>query len=90
MGNAKWVVFVDPAARAAAAFEPAADRPLTFEVLETPQGPRWRDRETGSAWTLDGRCTEGPLKGKSLAVADAVRIRWYAWSAAHPGSGIAR
>lgn len=40
---------------------------LTF-TLETSKDarPRLTDRQTQSTWTLDGRCIDGPLKGRRL------------------------
>ncbi len=52
--------------------------------------PRWSDRQTGSLWTIEGQCVAGPLKGESLSPSEFVRVRWYAWSALHPRSGIFR
>jgi hypothetical protein len=91
VGGRPVVLFSDPAARAAAAYEPVVkDRPLTFAVRGEGSAPGWSDRQTGSIWTIDGRCVEGSLKGESLPPVDFVRIRWYAWSALHPGSEIVR
>ncbi len=91
LGDQRLVLFSDPSARAAATYRPVVkDRPLTFTVSGDGGTPRWSDRQTGSLWTIEGRCVAGPLKGESLSPLEFVRVRWYAWSALHPRSGIFR
>lgn len=89
LGGQRLVLFTDPAAHAAAAYRPVVkDRPLTFTLSSDGGPPRWQDRSTGSAWTIEGRCVAGPLKGEALPPADFVRVRWYAWSALHPETAL--
>jgi len=91
LGKEKVVLFLDPGAHAAAAFTPIAEgQALHFNAHPETQPPHWTDRETGSTWTVEGNCTSGSLKGAALAPADAVRARWYAWSALHPQSAVLR
>ena len=91
LGKEKVVLFLDPAAHAAAAYTPAANgRALRFAAHPETQPPHWTDRETGSTWTVEGNCTSGSLKGTALSPVDAVRARWYAWSALHPRSVMLR
>jgi hypothetical protein len=59
-------------------------RALTFE----PAGDGFRDRETGSHWTLLGRATRGPLAGRQLRAIPHVDAFWFAWAAFNPGTSI--
>ncbi|MFQ5827897.1 MAG: DUF3179 domain-containing protein [Candidatus Methylomirabilia bacterium] len=70
---------------ATAVFRPVVDgRALTFEA--TAGG--FRDKETGSLWSLMGRCYEGSLAGKTLQRVIHVDAFWFAWAAFHSGSEI--
>jgi hypothetical protein len=40
----------------------------------------FRDRETGSNWTLEGSATSGPLAGQQLAAIDSLTSFWFAWA----------
>lgn len=55
-------------------------RALTFEA--TPPG--FRDRETGSSWTLLGHAVKGPLTGRHLTAVPHVDAFWFAWAAFNP------
>jgi hypothetical protein len=59
-------------------------RVLTFEAR--PDG--FRDRETGSTWTLLGRATSGPLAGRQLTAVPHVDAFWFAWAAFNPATSI--
>jgi hypothetical protein len=86
LGGQPLTVWFDLQARSAAAYVPrVGGRPLTFRWSEA-RGIR--DVETGSAWTLDGRCTDGPLAGSCLEAADGRLAEWYGWVAHHPGTTI--
>ena len=64
-------------------------RKLTFYADEiSPETAPFKDRETGTRWTLAGRGVDGPLKGKELEWVPSVQCRWYAWAAEYPGSTI--
>lgn len=78
------VVFWDRERRAAGAYRPALDgRTLTFAT----DGGVLRDEQTGSAWRVDGRATDGPLAGRRLApLAEAFVAYWFAWAAFHPNA----
>jgi hypothetical protein len=90
-GSERLVILSDPDAHAAAVYRPEAKQQhLTFATQENAGAPQWRDRQTGSAWNLEGECVEGPLKGEGLAPANFVRVRWYAWSAAYPKTAVVR
>jgi hypothetical protein len=55
-------------------------RALTFEA--TSSG--FRDRETGSSWTLLGYAVKGFLTGRRLTAVPHVDAFWFAWAAFNP------
>jgi hypothetical protein len=59
-------------------------RALTFET--TAAG--FRDRETGSTWTLLGHAVKGPLAGRRLTAIPHVDAFWFAWAAFHPATSV--
>lgn len=59
-------------------------RTLTFEA--TAEG--FRDRETGSRWTLLGRAVRGPLTGRRLTALPHVDAFWFAWAAFNPATSV--
>ena len=70
---------------ATAAFSPVLEgRPLTFEA--TADG--FRDRETGSTWTLLGHAVKGPLAGRRLTAVPHVDAFWFAWAAFNPATSV--
>lgn len=56
------------------------DRVLTFRAVEGG----FRDRETGSGWTLAGRAVDGPLKGQRLRPVPHGNHFWFAWIVFRP------
>ena len=50
----------------------------------SPETAPYKDKETGTRWTLAGRGIDGPLRGKELTWINSIQCRWYAWSAEHP------
>jgi len=57
---------------------------LTFYADEiSPETAPFKDRETGTRWSLAGRGIDGPLRGKELTWVNGIQCRWYAWSAEH-------
>jgi hypothetical protein len=72
------------------AFSPnMGNRRLTFDPdVRTSQLAPFRDRETGSHWTLAGEAVEGSLKGIKLPWIECLQCRWYAWATEHPGSAV--
>lgn len=54
----------------------------------SPETAPFKDRETGTRWTLAGRGIDGPLRGKELAWVPSVQCRWYAWAAEYPDTGV--
>jgi hypothetical protein len=70
----------------AVAFSRVVDgKTLTFYADGiSPESAPFKDRETGTRWTLAGRGVDGPLRGKELSWVNSIQCRWYAWSAEHP------
>ncbi|MBI4502050.1 MAG: DUF3179 domain-containing protein [Gemmatimonadetes bacterium] len=60
-------------------------RTLTFEP---GPGDSFRDRETGSTWSLRGRALAGPLRGAHLSPIAAGDYFWFAWAAFRPDTRI--
>jgi hypothetical protein len=46
------------------------------------------DEQTGSVWSIDGRATDGPLRGTQLEVALAIPSFWFDWAAFHPNTEV--
>ena len=68
-------------------FDPTMDgQTLTFEVLGLQQGVfTMVDRQTGTVWThLDGKATQGPLRGARMEVVPMPQMTWRDWRALHP------
>ncbi len=59
---------------------------LTFDVFGLNQAVlSMRDHETGSVWTqLDGKATDGALKGERLEMIPMPQMTWGEWKSAHP------
>jgi hypothetical protein len=72
--------------KTAVAFDRRLDgRTLTLYADDvSPESAPFKDKETGSRWTLAGRAVDGPLRGKELQWVDSIQCRWYAWSAEYP------
>jgi hypothetical protein len=76
--------------RSAAAFEPMVDgRRLSFYGDQvSPESAPFKDRETGTRWTIAGRAVDGPLRGKELIWIPSIQCRWYAWSGEYPQTAV--
>lgn len=59
-------------------------RHLDFEAIAAG----FRDRQTGSTWTVLGVATGGPLKGERLVPVTSLDAFWFAWAAFHPDTTI--
>lgn len=72
--------------RTAVAFSSSLEgRALTFFADKiSPETAPFKDKETGTRWTLAGRGIDGPLKGKELTWAPGIQCRWFAWSSEYP------
>lgn len=87
----RYVLFWDSIAPAARAFHPTvaegpgAGRRLSFEVRDGA----FRDRETGSAWGMDGVADRGELAGARLEHAEEPYLAfWFAWALFQPDTEI--
>lgn len=64
---------------------------LTFYADEiSPETAPFKDKETGTRWTLAGRGVDGPLKGQELDWLSSVQCRWYAWAVTYPKTDVYR
>ena len=72
----------------------AYDRQLGDRVLTlyadsiSPETAPFKDKETGTRWTLAGRGVDGPLRGQELKWAPSIQCRWYAWAAEYPETSL--
>lgn len=86
VGDVDIAVFWYGPTRSAVAFNRRlGDRTLTlFADKVSPESAPFKDKETGSRWTLAGRAVDGPLRGEELQWVSSIPCRWYAWSAEYP------
>jgi hypothetical protein len=70
----------------AGVYDPRLDgRTLSFR----PSGrAQFRDRETGSRWSVAGLALDGPLEGRRLTTVPHQDAFWFAWAAFQPGTGL--
>ncbi len=84
-GRAIAVLWYGPTRTAVAYFTELDGKSLTLYADKiSPETAPFKDRETGSRWTLAGRAVDGPLRGKELTWVPSVQCRWYAWSHEYP------
>ena len=88
VGKTPVAVFWYAPTRSAVAWKTrVGERSLTFYASESAaETAPFKDKETGTRWTLAGRAVDGPLRGQELEWAEGVQCRWYAWSAEYPGT----
>ena len=87
LGDLRLVVFGGPKpgqCAMAAYLREAGGQTLTFESL--PDG--FRDLETGSLWTIEGRAVDGPLAGSRLTPVRWQYVRYHAWVYPHPDTAL--
>ena len=72
--------------RTAVAYSPRlGDRELhLYADTISPETAPFKDKETGTRWTLAGRAVDGPLRGRELRWVNSLQCRWYAWSTCNP------
>jgi hypothetical protein len=64
-------------------------RTLTFYASDSsPETAPFKDKETGTRWTLAGRGVDGPLRGKELCWINSVQCKWYAWATEYPDTDL--
>jgi hypothetical protein len=79
------VLWYGPTHSAIAYHRLLGDQLLTlYADASSPETAPFKDKETGSRWTLAGRAVDGPLRGKELKWVRSVQCRWYAWTAEYP------
>lgn len=49
-----------------------------------PSVAPFKDKNTGTRWSLAGRGIDGLLRGEELTWVDSIQCRWFAWVAEHP------
>ena len=66
-------------------------RTLTFYADDvSPESAPFKDKETGTRWTIAGRGIDGPLRGQELTWAKSIQCRWYAWVSEYPETTVFR
>lgn len=86
VGNEPVAVLAYGLTRSSIAFSrKLGDKTLTFYADEiSPETAPFKDKETGTRWTLAGRGIDGPLRGQELTWIPSLQCRWYAWVAENP------
>lgn len=86
VGGQSIAVFWYGPTKTAVAFESkVGDKSLTLYADKiSPETAPFKDRETGTRWTLAGRAVDGPLRGQELTWVNSIQCRWHAWSAEYP------
>lgn len=85
------VFWYQPTQSAVAFKASARGRELTFYADDiSPETAPFKDKETGTRWTLAGRAVDGPLKGQELEWMPSVQCRWYAWAVSYPSTELFR
>ncbi len=88
-GERVAVFWYGPTQTAVAYSSKLDDRTLTLYADDvSPETAPFKDRETGTRWTIAGRAVDGPLKGRELNWVDSVQARWYAWAAEHSDTSV--
>ncbi|MBI3852951.1 MAG: DUF3179 domain-containing protein [Verrucomicrobia bacterium] len=84
-GESIAVFWYEPTKSAIAFNAKLQDRQLTFYADSvSPETAPFKDKETGTRWTLAGRAVDGPLKGQELLWVRSVQCNWFAWVAEYP------
>ena len=86
VGDKDVAVFWYGPTRSSVAFEATLeDQKLTFFADDiSPETAPFKDKETGTRWSLAGRGIDGPLRGKELTWVPGIQAKWYAWSGEYP------
>jgi hypothetical protein len=84
-GTPLAVFYYKPTESAIAFKSTHKDQKLTFYADDiSPETAPFKDKETGTRWTLAGRGIDGPLRGEELEWVPSIQCKWYAWVANHP------
>jgi hypothetical protein len=96
-GGHPCIVLWEGSTKTAAAYRTVADPPkkedgeprnLTLFRDDKAESKPLTDKETGSRWDITGRAYEGKLKGWTLTWLDGTQVKWFAWAAEYPETGI--
>lgn len=64
-------------------------RVLTFYADGvSPESAPFKDKETGTRWSIAGRGIDGPLRGEELTWTSSIQCRWFAWSSEYPNTSV--
>lgn len=90
LGGRSLALFWYRPTRTSVAFEAKLEgRPLTFYADDiSPETAPFKDKETGTRWSVAGRGIDGPMKGRELTWVNSVQCRWYAWATEHPQTAL--
>ena len=88
-GEAIAVFWYGPTKTAVAFDRNLNGRTLTFFADGiSPESAPFKDRETGTRWTIAGRGIDGPLRGQELSWARSIQCHWYAWVSEYPNTTV--
>jgi hypothetical protein len=89
VGDVPLTIWFDTVQRSAAAFDARLDgKTLHFTRLADGVTTRFRDRQTGSIWDLEGLAVTGAHAGKRLGRPPQLLSEWYGWFAHHPDTTV--
>jgi hypothetical protein len=84
-GREITVFWYGPTKSAVAFYATVDGKKLTFYADGiSPETAPFKDKETGTRWSLAGRGIDGKLRGTELEWAPSIACRWYAWSYEYP------
>ncbi len=85
VGGLPIAIFADEDGDFVAVYDRRLDgRALAFAF--DPAAGRWREKESGSLFTVTGEAVDGPLAGRRLTpIAHYNKMFWYVWADFHPG-----
>lgn len=86
IGDEEIAVFWYGNTKTAVAFSRKLDgKTLTFYADDiSPESAPFKDKETGTRWSIAGRGIDGPLRGKELQWVKSIQCRWFAWASEYP------
>ncbi|MBC8291180.1 MAG: DUF3179 domain-containing protein [Planctomycetes bacterium] len=84
VGDQPVTVFWYGSTKTAVAFSSMLDGQQLTIIANKGGDVPFRDKETGTRWSLAGRGIDGELKGKELKWVDSIQCHWYAWSSEYP------
>lgn len=90
VGGQAIAVFWYANTRSAVAFDRNVNgRQLTFFAdTISPESAPFKDKETGTRWSIAGRGIDGPLRGHELQWVPSLQCRWYAWASEYPETAV--